>query len=54
MSAAPEKKSERVVVGLAGTNADRVLDTRDKDLAVADLAGLGGSLDCTQRLSFVL
>src|SRR5262245_43338464 len=32
-------RSKRVVVRLAGADADRVLERRDEDLAVADLAG---------------
>src|SRR3954453_17595457 len=36
--------SERVGVGFAGTDAHRVFDRRDEDLAVADLAGLGGAV----------
>ena len=34
--------SERVGVGLAGADAHGLIDRRDEDLAVADLAGLGG------------
>src|SRR5579871_6786776 len=36
---------QRVAVGLAGADAHRLLDRRDKDFAVADLAGLGGGAD---------
>src|SRR5690242_599956 len=36
---------ERVAVGLAGANAHCLLNRYDKDLAVADLAGLGGGAD---------
>ena len=42
---APVLQSERAGVGLAGANANHVLDRRDENLAVADLAGLGGSTD---------
>ncbi len=34
--------TERVGAGLAGADADDLLDRRDEDLAVADLAGAGG------------
>src|SRR6266849_668574 len=37
--------SERVGVGLAGADAHRVLEIEHEDLAVADLAGLGGGGD---------
>src|SRR5262249_31526174 len=33
------KVSERVAIGLAGADAQRVIDLRDEDLAVADLTG---------------
>jgi hypothetical protein len=33
--------SERVAVSLAGANAQRVIDRRHENLAVADLAGTG-------------
>src|SRR6185437_2127493 len=36
---------QRVRAGLAGADAERLLDRRDEDLAVADLAGVGGLLD---------
>ena len=36
------RRSERVVALFAGADADRLLDGHDEDLAVADLAGLGG------------
>src|SRR6187401_2775086 len=42
--------SERVAVGLAGTDAQRVIDIDDEDLAVADLAGLGGGRDGLDHL----
>ena len=32
-------------IGLAGANADRMVEVDDEDLAVADLAGLGGRGD---------
>src|SRR5258708_37777347 len=37
--------SERVGAGFPGADAQRLLDRRDEDLAVADLAGMGGLLD---------
>jgi hypothetical protein len=37
--------SERVGAGLAGADADDLLQIEDEDLAVADLAGVGGLLD---------
>src|SRR5260370_38406229 len=37
--------SERVGAGFSGTDAQRLLDRRDEDLAVADLAGVRGLLD---------
>ena len=43
--AACRRLSDRVGAGLAGADADRFLDRRDEDLAVADAAGLGGLLD---------
>src|SRR5580704_16789757 len=43
-------KLERGVVGLAGADADHPLDVGDKDLAVADLAGLGGLDDGLDHL----
>ena len=36
------RASERRVVGLAGADADHTIDVGDEDLAVTDLAGLGG------------
>src|SRR5580692_11931007 len=39
------KGSERVGVGLAGADADGLVDRGDKNLAVADLPGLGGAAD---------
>ena len=41
---------ERVVVGFPSADANRVLDCRDEDLAVTDLASLGGALDGGERL----
>src|SRR5918994_5127230 len=38
-------KSEGVAVGLAGADANRPLERRDEDLAVADLAGSRGGRD---------
>src|SRR5664280_662111 len=37
--------SEGVFAGLAGSDADDLLERRDEDLAVADLAGAGSRLD---------
>src|ERR671912_705666 len=37
--------SDRVGSGLAGADADRLLDARYKNLAIADAAGLGGLAD---------
>ena len=34
---------DRAFAALFGADADRVLDRQDEDLAVADLAGLGGA-----------
>src|SRR5215472_4031553 len=39
----------RVRAALAGANADRLVDRRDKDLAVADPAGVGSLLDRFDR-----
>ena len=39
---APIRRSERVGVGFAGADAHDVVEAEDEDLAVADLAGLGG------------
>src|SRR5215469_1162146 len=39
----------RVRAALAGADADRLVDRRDKDLAVADPAGVGGLLDRFDR-----
>ena len=36
---------ERVVVGLAGADAHGAIEVVDENLAVADLAGLGGVAD---------
>ena len=36
---------QRGVIRLAGADADDAIDIRDEDLAVADLAGLGGLQD---------
>src|SRR5579859_7373668 len=43
----PPKTSclQRVIVGFARADADRLHDVEDEDLAIADLAGLGGGLD---------
>src|SRR5215211_366932 len=41
--------SQRLGAGLAGTDADRLLDRGDEDLAVADLAGAGGLADRLDR-----
>src|SRR5580704_6578318 len=41
---------ERVGVRLTGADANRLLDRRHKDLAVADLPGLGGRADGFDRL----
>src|ERR1700693_927034 len=41
---------ERGVVRFAGADADHALDLRDEDLAVADLAGLGGLEDRLDHL----
>src|SRR6185437_2527241 len=38
-------KSEGRGIGLAGANADRMVEVDDEDLAVADLAGLGSRGD---------
>src|SRR6185369_14897464 len=37
--------SERVLAGLAGPDADDLLERRDEDLSVADLAGAGSGFD---------
>src|SRR5215204_7340357 len=42
--------SERVGVGLTGADAHRVFDRGDENLAVADLAGLGGVVDGVHHL----
>lgn len=39
------RTSDRVGAGLAGADADRFLDGRDEDLAIADAAGLGRLAD---------
>src|SRR6187402_1192838 len=39
------RRSERVGVCFAGTDAHRLIDAEDEDFAVADLAGLGGRRD---------
>ena len=36
------RELQRVGIGLAGADAQRVRDVDDEDFAVADLAGLGG------------
>src|SRR4029450_6336636 len=41
--------SQRLGAGLAGADADRLLDAGDEDLAVADLAGAGGLADGLDR-----
>src|SRR5215467_2144526 len=41
--------SDRVRAALAGADADRFLDVRNKDLAVADAAGMRGLLDRLDR-----
>ena len=38
-------KLKGVGAGFAGADADGLLDAGDEDLAVADLAGMGGLLD---------
>ena len=43
-------RSERVRSFLAGANAHGGLDGRDEDLAVSDLAGLGGTDDGLDHL----
>src|SRR5215813_11928381 len=48
--AGPSVRSQRVGVGLAGADADRVADVGDEDLSVADLPGLGGSRDRIDHL----
>src|SRR5690242_6517782 len=40
---------QRVAAGLAGADADGLLDRHHEDLAVADLAGGGGLLDRLDR-----
>src|SRR5690348_6402845 len=40
---------QRVRAGFAGADAERLLDRGDEDLAVADLAGVGGLLDRLDR-----
>ena len=44
-SCPPRAKSQSVVVGLAGPDADDLVQRVDEDLAVADVAGPGGGLD---------
>src|SRR5687767_11566537 len=39
------RASERVLAGLAGADAHHLLERRDEDLSVADLAGPSGRLD---------
>src|SRR5580700_1227831 len=46
----PAGQLQRGVVGFAGADADHALDLRDEDLAVADLAGLGGLEDRLDHL----
>src|SRR5688572_4490293 len=41
---------ERRHIGFAGADADDLLEVEDEDLAVADLAGIGGLLDGLDRL----
>src|SRR3954469_16228647 len=43
---------QRVVVGLAGADAHGAIEVVDKDLSVADLAGLGGVADRGHDLVF--
>src|SRR6516162_7676380 len=43
------RRLNRVGAALAGADADRLIDRRDKDLAVADPAGVGGLLDRLDR-----
>ena len=38
-------RSDRVRAGFAGADADRLVDRRDENLAVADAAGLRGLAD---------
>src|SRR3954469_24111055 len=42
--------SERRRIGLAGADADDFFERHDEDLAVADLAGIGGLLDRLDHL----
>src|SRR5437588_218809 len=50
MSVIPSVASERVGVGLAGADADGVLDGDDEDLAGADLTGAGRRGDRVDHL----
>jgi hypothetical protein len=43
------ESSDRVGTALAGADADRLVDRRDEDLAVADPAGMGRVLDRLHR-----
>src|SRR3954464_2141653 len=45
-----EFSSERRRIGLAGADADDFFERHDEDLAVADLAGIGGLLDRLDHL----
>src|ERR1044072_1880547 len=43
-------RSERVVVGFAGTDAERLFEIEHENFAVADLTGLGARLNRLDRL----
>src|SRR5438270_6114269 len=45
-SGSREGASDRVGAAVAGADADRLVDVRDEDLAVADAPGARGILDC--------
>ena len=36
-----ERRSDRLIAGLTGTNTDRIFHWEDENFSVADLAGLG-------------
>ena len=50
LASSRDRPHKRVGVGLAGADAHRLIDRGDENLAVADLAGLGGADDGVDHL----